>query len=201
MELSVQHLFEYPHLMEEHLSETLSLRYWPNPVLSEVCDPVEDHEFGNEIVKIGSQMISLVDRLDGAGLSAPQVGLLKRLFVMRFLNKTSDPQPPAIICNPVLHAETEGEFGSEGCLSMPGVFQQVWRSTEVHMEYQTPFGEKREMVLLGIEARIVAHETDHLDGITFFHPSRMPRQLRKQVEREWSKMGPAYTARSLKRLA
>ncbi len=194
---------EYLHLMEEHLSETLTLRYWPNPVLSEVAEALSEDEFGADLEAVGQQMIALMDKLGGLGLAAPQVGLLKRLFVLRFpLTSATDPLPPMILCNPVvLEQSTEGSFALEGCLSLPGIYQYVWRPTEVFLGYQTPSGEHGQMVVLGQEARVVCHEVDHLDGIVFFHPSRMGRAYRNAVAREWRKNGSLYVDHFMSKLA
>lgn len=181
-------LMEHSELMYEESTGDYEVRRYPNPVLTEVCDPIDPSEFGPEIERLGRQMIEMAKVHKGYGISAPQIGLLKRLFVMEFPNTTHDAMPPAIICNPVLESYEEGTFEREGCLSLPGVFEQVWRASETHMTYQTPYGETREMVLLDLEARIVQHEVDHLDGIMFFQ--RMSRNLRKGVLRAWEKTQP-----------
>jgi peptide deformylase len=147
-------------------------------------------------------MLALTARLCGLGLAAPQVGLLKRFFVMKFPNDTHDPMEPEIICNPVItDIGEETDFREEGCLSLPNVFQQVCRPTEVSITYRTPLGEPREMGLLGLEARIILHKVDHLDGVNFFDARRMPRNLRKQVEAQWKKDGLLNISRSKIRAA
>lgn len=196
-------LLEYPDLMTEHTSGALELRYWPNPVLSEVCEPLTESDFGPELEAFGNKMIALMQKAgDGVGMAASQVGLLKRFFVMTFSSKDADPVPPAIICNPViLEASKEGQYASEGCLSFPGVFQHVWRPSELFVSFQTPTGEPKQMVVFGVEARIVAHEIDHLDGKMFFDQSNMPRRDRKAVESDWAKKGLANIAASRRRLS
>ncbi len=173
---------------QDDLTGDHQIRLYPNPVLREVSEPVEDWEFGPELQTLGQQMIALNRRHNGHGLAAPQIGLLKRLFVMEFNSPDHDPTEPEIICNPTLECYPEGTFENEGCLSMPGVAEMVHRATEVHMHYQTVTGEAREMVLLGIEARVVQHETDHLDGILFI--DRMAREPRKRVIRAFEKQQP-----------
>lgn len=184
------HLLEYPDLMAEHESGELELRYWPNPVLGEASESVSPEEFGAEIMKLGTQMIALMQKAKGAGLAAPQVGLLKRVFVMSFPNHGHDPEEPAIICNPVILEESaEGSFAVEGCLSLPGIHQQVWRPSEIFLAYQDPAGTPGKMVLLEEEARIAHHEIDHLNGVMFFSAERMTRKYRQVVEAQWRKLG------------
>ena len=181
----------------EQPTPEVTMRYWPDKCLTTVCAPLADDEFGESLVTTGNAMLHLVHLLDGVGLAAPQVGILKRFFVMHFPNESHDPQTPEIICNPVVtDIGEETDFHDEGCLSLPGVTQQVLRPTEVWIDYRTPFGERREMGLLGLEARIVLHEIDHLDGINFFDARRMPRNLRKQVEAQWKKVGGINVIRS-----
>jgi peptide deformylase len=189
--------------MIEDFSGKVELRYWPNPVLSEVAEPLTDADFGPELEAFGNRMIALMQKAgDGVGLAATQVGLLKQFFVMEFTSRNADPSPPAIICNPVILEESkEGEYASEGCLSLPGVFQHVWRPSELFVGFQTPTGESKQMVVLGLEARIVAHEIDHLHGRMFFDSKNMPRRDRKAVESEWAKKGAANIAASQRRLS
>ena len=184
------------------MNDVVALHYWPDPCLTSLCAPIADEDFGEDLADIGNQMLALTDRLDGLGLAAPQVGVLKRFFVMKFSNDTHDPMEPEIICNPVItDIGEETDFREEGCLSLPYIYQQVCRPTEVWIDYQTPFGEHKEMGLLDLEARIVLHEIDHLDGINFFDARRMPRNLRKQVEAQWKKDGLLSISRSRIRAA
>lgn len=182
---------EYPELMYEESTGDYEIRLYPNPALQEVCEPVAANEFGPEIERLGNQMIALMNQHAGLGLSAPQIGLLKRIFVMKFPLSVDglDPQPPAILCNPTLELGQDGYYLSEGCLSLPGIYEQVWRARETLVTYQEPLtGETRRMVCLGLESRIVQHEVDHLDGMMFFQ--RMSRNLRKGVLRAWGKQQP-----------
>lgn len=194
---------EFPNLMEEAMSGELSLRYWPNPVLSMACDPIPEEGFGPHLVELGEQMVELMQTAEGHGLAAPQVGSLQRIFVMRFDNlvTTSQPYPPAVICNPVLELSPVVRSRQEGCLSFPGILEHVWRALEVVMQYRTPEGEAREMVLADNEARIVQHETDHLNGIMFFNRLRMRKTERRQVEARWKASGDAHIRHSENRIA
>jgi peptide deformylase len=183
--------------MNELLSGSLNLRYWPNPALSEIAEPVAESEFGPELHVTGQMMIQLMSKLKGLGLSGNQVGLLKRIFVMHFPNEHQDLTDPEIICNPELvFPSDKGQFSQEGCLSFPGVYQSVWRHTEVEMSYRTPFGEHKKMILLDLEARIAQHEVNHLDGKMFFDAANMTARYRKQTMKEWQRVGKMHVARS-----
>jgi len=111
---------------------------------------------------------------------------------------------PKVIVNPVLVLTGFTVPGREGCLSLPNLFEQVYRAEGVVMKYSDPLGVEGEVTLTEMEARIVQHETDHLDGIMFFdykdkrekyvtpeYPTprgaRMTKNLQKHLLREWEK--------------
>jgi peptide deformylase len=173
--------------------KALPLRYWDDPVLSKVCDKVGDSEFGPQLEEFARQLLVTMDAANGVGLAAPQVGVLKRLFVMR-LPDHRDAAPIAV-CNPVLVLSGAGLAGQEGCLSLPGIFDQVYRAGHVNMTYTTPSGKPSELSLDMWDARVVQHEFDHLNGIMFFdfrdkrpvYGARMSKQMSKKVLREWEK--------------
>lgn len=105
----------------------------------------------------------------GIGLAAPQVGILRRLFIMR------DERGLHACFNPmVLHWSTEVESRREGCLSFPGLLLPVERSVEVEVSYQDAWGNPRQEHLAGISARCYQHEMDHLDGVCIInHASKL----------------------------
>ncbi|MDD2426888.1 MAG: peptide deformylase [Eubacteriales bacterium] len=100
---------------------------------------------------------------DGLGLAAPQVGVLKRIFVMEGVE---DNEPTAFI-NPVLIDEKGEQTGAEGCLSLPGLFGIVTRPEEIRVRAQDISGEEFERTYTGLEARCVCHEIDHLYGVLY----------------------------------
>jgi peptide deformylase len=202
-------LNEYTDWMTEEATG-LQIRLHPAPVLREVAAPVGEDEFGPAVEAFGQKMIETMQKYRGVGLAANQVGLLKRIIIVSFGGNTihdplfgSMPRPepgePTILCNPVITVAdgTPEDAAEEGCLSLPGVYQQVFRPREVHIAYRTPFGEPKDAVLCWLEARIAQHEVDHLDGINFFDKERMPRSLRRQVEREWVKQRPIAIRKGL----
>lgn len=184
-------------------AKVLPLRYWDDPVLSAICDKIEDNEFGPQLEEFGRELIATMNDKNGVGLAAPQVGVAKRMFAMLFPDNKD--HLPLVICNPrlVLTGATLAE--REGCLSLPGVFEQVYRSESVTMQYSDPSGKAFEMPLLtAFNARVAQHEVDHMDGILFFdykdkrenyvteanpvpRGARMTKQLSKGVMREWDR--------------
>jgi peptide deformylase len=122
------------------------------------------------IDKIDKRLLELIDdmietmyKADGVGLAAPQVGILKRLFVI----DVYDGEGPIVFINPEI-LETKGtQDGEEGCLSVPGVNEDVVRPNYVKVKATNEKGE--EFILEGEEllARAVCHENEHLDGILF----------------------------------
>ena len=106
---------------------------------------------------------------NGLGLAAPQVGVLRRAVLIVDLSiESEDPEDQIIeLVNPVIVEVSGEQTGSEGCLSIPGVYGLVSRPEEVKVRAQDRFG--KTFVLRGKEltARAICHETDHLDGIVF----------------------------------
>jgi peptide deformylase len=184
-------------------TKILPLRYWDDPVLSAVCDKIEDSEFGPELEEFGRQLVATMEAKNGIGLAAPQVGVAKRVFAMHFPDWMEDrdygvsPKSPIVVCNPTLVLTGRAVAGREGCLSLPGVWEQVYRSGGAVMQFCHTNGRAEEVVLEGMNARVAQHEYDHTCGIMFFDwkdkrpqpwGARMSKQLSKGVLREWEKV-------------
>lgn len=107
-------------------------------------------------------MLQRMKELGGIGLSANQVGLNIRMFVMGVGDVTYS------IFNPEIIKQSTNEISlDEGCLSFPGIFVKVKRPDEVTVRYQTPKGEYKEETFHGLTCRVFLHEFDHMEGITF----------------------------------
>jgi len=162
---------------------SLEVIHWDDPRLSVVCDAVENNEFGPELETFGQQLILTMKVKNGVGLAASQVGITKTMFVMQFPETNEEPK---VIVNPIITKLSGATlFETEGCLSLPGVTEQVGRADQVTMQYKDPLGKPAELNLTGLSARIVQHEWDHTRGIMFF--DRITRQMRKHVLKQWSK--------------
>jgi len=107
-----------------------------------------------------SEMIAVMRRSDGVGIAAPQVGLPIRLFVIETGGRVS------VFFNPsIVSYSEEKSVSEEGCLSVPGEFYPIERSSRISMEYQDIGGKKNRIDADGFLAVVLQHEYDHLEGI------------------------------------
>lgn len=106
-------------------------------------------------------------KANGLGLAAPQVGENIRAIAVN-MNPGTKNKNVLIMVNPVILSHgKETNTAEEGCLSLPEVFKQVERFSEIMVEYIAPDGEKKGLKLTMLNARVVQHEIDHLDGVLF----------------------------------
>ncbi len=131
-----------------------------DPCLKKKCRPVT--EFDERLHALLDDMKETLRMAEGAGLAAPQVGILKRAIVVNLGdNKMLELVNPTII-------KTEGSsIEAEGCLSVPGKAGEVERPTKVTVIAYDRFGKRFEYTGEGINARCLCHECDHLDGILY----------------------------------
>jgi peptide deformylase len=152
------------------------VRKFGDPVLRTKARPVErfDDALRDEVARMGRLMIDSI----GVGLAANQVGVLHRLLVYRV-----HPQAPvAALANPVIEwAGSEQEILEEGCLSLPEVHVEVERPVHVRVTGQNEFGAPLLIEASGLEARVLQHEIDHLDGVLVL--DRISRGQRKDAMR------------------
>ena len=106
-------------------------------------------------------MVETMYKFDGVGLAAPQVGILKRIIVIDI------GEGPKVFINPVIKKATGIQTGEEGCLSSPNTFGNVDRPETVVVEAFDLDGKKIKLKAQGLEAVVLSHEIDHLDGILF----------------------------------
>lgn len=132
-----------------------------NSVLRKKTRVVDNFDERLEI--LANDMIETMHDSNGLGLAAPQIGILKRMFVMNV-----DPdEGDLVIINPEI-IEYDGEDVSyEGCLSVPQMYGKVKRPDRLKLKYQDLQGKEHEMEAEGIKARCICHETDHLNGVMF----------------------------------
>ena len=147
----------------EELRRVIALsqvRQYPEVVLRQVAKPVT--EFGPDLIALVGRMERLMDDAHGVGLAAPQVGLRRRLFVFR----RDGGRARAGRGQSRDHRRSdETSVDDEGCLSLGPVRMPVERATGVTLEFQDVDGERRTLELEGLDARVVQHEIDHLDGV------------------------------------
>ncbi|HEY3772130.1 MAG TPA: peptide deformylase [Solirubrobacteraceae bacterium] len=150
------------------------VRKFGDPVLRTRARDVD--RFDEELVREVAQMGELMNDAIGVGLAATQVGVLHRVLVYRV-----HPQSPvAALVNPELEwAGRDTETLEEGCLSLPGVHVQVERPVFVGVRARNEHGEPILVEASGLEARVIQHEMDHLDGVLVL--DRISRSERKEA--------------------
>ncbi|QVL57134.1 MAG: peptide deformylase [Simkaniaceae bacterium] len=160
------------------------LLYYGNPGLRKKC--VEVTEITDEVKQIAQDLIETVLEKDGAGLAAPQIGYFVRMFVSRYDNGTDSEGwpilcPPKIYINPVLSKPSERvDTHGEGCLSIPGIYEEVTRPWEIHVDAMDLEGNIFTEVTTGWRARNVMHENDHINGVLFI--DRIDPKKRKKID-------------------
>ena len=115
----------------------------------------------NRIRELAIDMIDTMYKFDGVGLAAPQVGILKRIIVIDI------GEGPRVFINPVIKKATGMQTGEEGCLSSPNTFGNVDRPETLIVEAFDIDGKPVKVKAKGLEAVVLSHEIDHLDGILF----------------------------------
>lgn len=138
----------------------LRIIHFPDPRLRNKSTPVS--EFDGELAALVERMFALMETGTGVGLAAPQVGLNRRLIVV---NPTGDPADNEAFINPVIREPHGSEEAEEGCLSLPGIRVQIRRAQTCRLVAQDLQGRPIERELDDLMARVVQHETDHLNGI------------------------------------
>ena len=155
---------------------TLDIVHYPHPTLRRKSKTVK--RVNARLRRTIRQMFDLMYEFRGVGLAANQVDLPLRLFVA---NPLADPDEGEefVFINPVLQRPKGREEGEEGCLSFPDTFGLVTRAKQIHVQAYGLDGKEISADLHGLMARIVQHETDHLDGVLF--PDRMTETHRTTV--------------------
>lgn len=157
----------------------LEILKYPDPRLKRLAVPVR--EFDQKLHSLLDAMAETMYAADGIGLAAPQVGESIRLFVIDLGPGENRKAKLHEFINPVLK-EGEGSIAfEEGCLSVPGVSEEVNRKEKITVSYQDRNGKKLEMVAEGLLAVAIQHENDHLDGVLFVDKlSPLKRRLLKK---------------------
>ena len=156
----------------------LDVLFFPNPALREPT--VEVTEFDDDLRRLVTDMWETMYLSKGVGLAAPQVGCPLRLFVSDWEGNKR------VIINPAI-VETEGaEVKDEGCLSFPGIYEDVKRPSRVRIRFQDERGEFHDETAEGHLARVYSHEIDHLTGkLLIDHLSALKRTfLRKKMSKK-----------------
>lgn len=142
----------------------MELVSYPHPALTKPCLFIEEDEFGWEIGNIGSEMEDIMYSHNGAGLAAPQVGINRRVFVVK-----EGLMDHKVICNPIWDSLPSATkyIDWEGCLSFPNIMLPITRYNKIMVSYQDWAGNIHTNRLEGFAARVFQHESDHLHGVLF----------------------------------
>ncbi len=126
------------------------------------------HKVSAKIQKLVNDMFDTMYAYNGVGLAAPQVGVLKKIFVLD-CSTDDDPMPQMVFINPVIIKKSGAILSREGCLSFPNVFTDVKRYANVTVRYMDMKGKMREMTATegSLLCRAIQHEYDHTEGILF----------------------------------
>ena len=136
-----------------------NIRKYGDDVLRKKCREVE--EIDKRTITLIKDMSETMYEADGVGLAAPQVGILKRLFVIDI------GDGPLVFINPEILETSGKQIGEEGCLSIPGEVEEVMRPNYVRARAINEKGEEFEIEAEELLARAILHEYDHLNGTLF----------------------------------
>ena len=138
-----------------------NIREQGEPVLNKICKPVT--EMTPRIKELIEDMLDTMYDANGVGLAAPQVGILKRIFVVDCSTEEVEAGPYVFV-NPVILETSGSQTGDEGCLSLPGKAGEVTRPNYVKVRAFDENMQEYEIEGMELLARALCHEIEHLDG-------------------------------------
>jgi len=165
----------------------LDVRLYGDPVLRKVAEPVS--AVTPEIKKIIADLVESMWQQVGVGLAAPQVGISLRILVM-----DDGKRGARALINPVITERGGTVHEEEGCLSLPGIFGEVERSKWVKVAALDGDGQPVTLDAQGLQAKVIQHEIDHLDGVLFI--DRLPPVTRDRIKKRIQKDGLSKQSRS-----
>jgi len=163
-------------LLERREAALAQVVKFGDPVLKSKASPVRD--LGPELRAEVERMIAIMRDGMGVGLAATQLGILRRLLVFQ---AGPDSEPTALVNPEIEWLSDEVVVAEEGCLSLPGVSMDVERALYARIGGLDAEGEPMTIEASGLEARVLQHEIDHLDGVLIL--DRAPRAQRKEALR------------------
>jgi len=165
-----------PELEARRVAAMSFIRRYGDPVLKSRATPVDrfDETLRNQVARMAGIMTDAF----GVGLAAPQLGISQRVLVYRI----GQDAPAIALVNPEVDWKgDESEQLEEGCLSIPGIQLDVDRPVHVRVRARDEQGDERTVEASGLEARVIQHEIDHLDGVLIL--DRASREARKEAIR------------------
>lgn len=162
------------------MGKVLKVREVGEPILEKPCGEVNIKNINGDIIEIIEDLKSTLEYGTGLGISAPQIGINKRIIVVGAKKeniKYNDAEeiPITAMINPTWKKLTEDtDVQYEGCMSVPSIRGKVERYKNIELTYYNEDGEKIVKQINGFLARLVQHECDHLDGIVFLDKVKRP---------------------------
>jgi len=176
--------------LERRRQALSEVRQFGDPVLKSKASPVS--EFGPELRVAAERMFALMENALGIGLAATQLGLMRRLLVFQ---STLDSEPRAIVNPEVEWTSEELVTAEEGCLSLADVLVDVERPLHARVSAVDLGGAPLTIEASGLEARVLQHEIDHLDGILILdRTERRQRRAALRALRDGQRFEPAMLA-------
>ncbi len=143
-----------------------NLIYVPNPLLRQKALEIES--VGKEEINLAKKMMQIMIEAPGVGLAANQIGVLKQIVTIFFIDNETKKETKYTLYNPkILSYSNETIVMEEGCLSLPEQFAEIERPKNISLQY---LNEKNQIIkknVKGVESRILQHEIDHLSGKLF----------------------------------
>ncbi|MRG90913.1 peptide deformylase [Polyangium spumosum] len=139
-----------------------TILHYPDPRLRQKAQPVE--RITPEIERLIDDMAETMYAAPGVGLAATQIGEAHRIFIIDIAAE-DEPSNLMVFINPEILSKTGEEVGPEGCLSFPGVSEDIKRATALRVRAQGRDGKTFELAADGLLAVAIQHEHDHLDGV------------------------------------
>ncbi len=149
-----------------------SILKYPDEELRKISQPIK--VFDDDLKSVVDQLFEVINTQGGIGLSAPQIGVLKRISVVHV---PDDEYGPKVYINPVIHSKSAYGIVEESCLSIPEVVANIIRATKINISAHDISGNKIQANLVGMHAVCLQHEIDHLDGKLFIDKLTWPRRI------------------------
>lgn len=162
----------------------LPIYIYGQPVLREVAEEIDIENYPN-LDELIENMFETMHAASGIGLAAPQIGLAERIFVVDLSPLEEDIPELTDFKKVFINAEIVEEDGDkvameEGCLSIPGIHEEVKRPSRIRIIYDDEQGVEHDEVYTDFQARVIQHEYDHIEGIMFVdHISPLRRRMNR----------------------
>jgi peptide deformylase len=157
----------------------LPVRLYGDPALRTKARPISSID--DTIRKLAEDMKETMRAYHGVGLAANQVGVLQRILVVD-VPLENEQHAQFTLINPKIESKSGNEEGEEGCLSIPGIFENVKRALQIRVTALDEQGKPVDLVAGGYLARAIQHEIDHLDGVLFIDRlSLLKRQMLRRA--------------------